>query len=99
MPYKSKNNIKPRFGNESIKVYHSEFLPLEWGFNMDRHDNCYCKVIVNTEDSNRVVGFHILAPNAGEITQGIAVAMKCGLRKDQLDDTVGIHPTVAEVYI
>ena len=45
----------------------------------------------------RVVGFHILAPNAGEITQGIGVAMKCGLTKEQLDDTVGIHPTIAEV--
>ena len=43
----------------------------------------------------RVVGYHILAPNAGEITQGIAVAMKCGLTKEQLDATVGLNPTVA----
>jgi pyruvate/2-oxoglutarate dehydrogenase complex dihydrolipoamide dehydrogenase (E3) component len=49
-------------------------------------------------DNNRVVGFHILAPNAGEITQGISVAMKCGLTKSQLDDTVGIHPTIAEEF-
>jgi len=44
----------------------------------------------------RVVGYHILAPNAGEVTQGIAIAIKCGVTKAQLDSTVGIHPTVAE---
>jgi len=44
----------------------------------------------------KVVGFHILAPNAGEVTQGIGIAMKCGMTKQQLDSCVGIHPTVAE---
>ena len=47
-------------------------------------------------DSERVVGFHILSPNAGEITQGVGVAMKCGMVKEQLDSCVGIHPTIAE---
>lgn len=46
---------------------------------------------------NRVIGFHILGPNAGEITQGFAAAMKCGLTKQLLDDTIGIHPTCGEV--
>ena len=83
------------FGN--ITVYHSEFTPLEWNFDMERHDSCYVKVIVSNKENNKVVGFHILSPNAGEITQGIGVAIKCGLTKEQLDDTVGIHPTIAEV--
>lgn len=43
-----------------------------------------------------MIGFHILSPNAGEITQGIGVAIKCGLTKEILDSTVGIHPTIAE---
>jgi pyruvate/2-oxoglutarate dehydrogenase complex dihydrolipoamide dehydrogenase (E3) component len=43
-----------------------------------------------------VVGFHICAPNAGEVTQGLGVAMKCGLTKELLDSYVGIHPTIAE---
>jgi thioredoxin reductase (NADPH) len=64
---------------------------------MENEDTGYVKVIVNTADNNRVIGFHILSPNAGEITQGVAVAIKCGVTKEQLDDTVGIHPTVAEV--
>ena len=86
-----------RFGKENLKIYHSTFVPVEWRFDLERNDKCYVKVIVNTADNNRVVGFHILSPNAGEITQGIAVAIKCGLTKEHLDETVGIHPTVAEV--
>ena len=56
-------------------------------------------MIVNAADSNRVVGFHVVSPNAGEITQGIGVAMKCGLTKELLDSCVGIHPTIAETYV
>lgn len=81
---------------EAIKVYHSEFTPLEWNFDLLRGETGYVKIIVNTEDSNRVIGFHLLAPNAGEITQGFSAAINAGLTKDQLDSTVGIHPTVAE---
>jgi pyruvate/2-oxoglutarate dehydrogenase complex dihydrolipoamide dehydrogenase (E3) component len=65
---------------------------------MEREDNCYVKVICNKADNNRVIGFHILSPHAGEITQGIGVAFKCGLTKEQLDNTVGIHPTIAEEF-
>jgi len=54
---------------------------------------------VNKADSNRVVGFHILSPHAGEVTQGFAVAMKMGMTKEQLDSCVGIHPTVAEELV
>jgi pyruvate/2-oxoglutarate dehydrogenase complex dihydrolipoamide dehydrogenase (E3) component len=57
---------------------------------------CYCKVIVHKFDSNRVIGYHICCPNAGEITQGVAMAIKCGMTKEQMDSTVGIHPTAAE---
>lgn len=39
------------------------------------------KVIVNKSDSDRVVGFHICSPNAGEITQGLGIAIKCGMTK------------------
>jgi len=42
------------------------------------------------------VGFHMLGPNAGEITQAMALAVKMGATKQQLDDCVGIHPTLAE---
>jgi len=85
-----------KYGKDNIKIYHSEFTPVEWTINMDNEDTCYMKCIVNVKDNNKVVGFHVFAPNAGEITQGVSVAMKCGLTKDLLDSTVGIHPTIAE---
>lgn len=88
-----------KFGADNISTYHVKFKPLEWSYDKMAAQGeriCYTKVLVNKLDNNRVVGFHICAPNAGEITQGIAVAFKCGLTKEQLNDTVGIHPTVAE---
>lgn len=57
---------------------------------------CYTKVLVNKADGNRVVGFHVCAPNAGEITQGMAIGFKMGMTKEQMDSVVGIHPTAAE---
>lgn len=83
------------FGRDEVTVYHSEFVPLEWNFDMLRGETGYLKIIVKKED-NKVIGFHILAPNAGEITQGISAAINAGITKEQLDGTVGIHPTVAE---
>ena len=44
----------------------------------------------------RVVGFHVLGPNAGEITQGFGVAVKAGATKAHFDEAIGIHPTCAE---
>lgn len=46
---------------------------------------------------NQVVGLHILGPNAGEITQGWTIGMKLGATKADFDNSVGIHPTCAEV--
>ena len=50
------------------------------------------------EQKERVVGFHIAAANAGEVTQGYAVALKMGATKADFDRTIGIHPTISEVH-
>lgn len=85
------------YGEEAIDVYHTAFTPLEWTVPESKEYNrCYCKVIVNTDDNYRVLGFHILAPNAGEICQGFGIGMKLGMTFLDLQDLVGIHPTVAE---
>ena len=44
----------------------------------------------------RAIGWHVLGEEAGEITQGVAVAIKAGATKEHFDDTIGIHPTSAE---
>ncbi|OWK02580.1 hypothetical protein Celaphus_00010694 [Cervus elaphus hippelaphus] len=83
---------------ENLNVYHTLFWPLEWTVACRDSNTCYAKIICNKLENDRVVGFHVLGPNAGEITQGFAAAMKCGLTKQLLDDTIGIHPTCGEVF-
>lgn len=46
----------------------------------------------------RVVGFHVLSPNSGEITQGYDIAIRMGATKDDFDATIGIHPTCSENF-
>ncbi|MEJ1279684.1 hypothetical protein NN561_010619 [Cricetulus griseus] len=78
-----------------INIPTTVFTPLEYGccgLSEEKAIEVYKKE--NLEE--RVVGFHLLGPNAGEITQGFAVAMKCGLTKQLLNDTIGIHPTCSE---
>lgn len=95
----SEEDAQKAFGAENISTYHVKFRPLEWSTNKMTAGGerwCYVKVICHKFDQNRVVGYHICAPNAGEITQGVAMAIKCGMTKEQMDSTVGIHPTAAE---
>lgn len=87
-----------KFGAADIEVYHSNFWPLEWTVPGYDSNICYAKAITNKKDKERVVGIHYLGPNAGEIMQGFAAAMKCGLTKELLDSTIGIHPTTAEIF-
>ncbi|XP_027442068.2 thioredoxin reductase 3 isoform X1 [Zalophus californianus] len=86
------------YKKENLEVYHTLFWPLEWTVASRDNNTCYAKIICNKFDNYRVIGFHVLGPNAGEITQGFAAAMKCGLTKQLLDDTIGIHPTCGEVF-
>jgi pyruvate/2-oxoglutarate dehydrogenase complex dihydrolipoamide dehydrogenase (E3) component len=59
-----------RYGEDNVDCYHTHFKPLEWNFLSDHtDDSCYVKVLVNKLDKDRVVGFHYLGPNAGEVTQ------------------------------
>lgn len=97
----TEEEAKAKFGAENISTYHTAFQPLEWSYQKDRPEDidCYTKVLVNNADNEKVVGFHILSPNAGEVTQGLAVAMRCGLTNQQLNSTVGIHPTVGEEIV
>ena len=56
------------------------------------------KMIVD-KSSDKVVGVHMVGSDAGEIIQGIAIAMKAGATKAVFDATVGIHPTAAEEFV
>eukprot|EP01079_Euglenida_sp_SAG-EU17-18_P003351 gene3351-637_t len=87
-----------KFGDNSILVLEARFSPLEWQIVPARKkflNMCYMKLLVD-KATDKVVGFHYLGPNAGEITQGVAVAIKAGATSKHFEDTVGIHPTIAE---
>ena len=56
------------------------------------------KLVVDTA-SDRVVGAHMIGPDAGESIQGLAVAIKAGATKALFDRTIGIHPTSAEEWV
>ncbi|MNO90130.1 Glutathione reductase [compost metagenome] len=56
------------------------------------------KLVVDA-DTDQVLGCHMVGPEAGEILQGIAVALKAGATKRVFDETIGIHPTAAEEFV
>lgn len=95
----SEEDAITKYTEIGIEVYHSHFTPLEWQLPHHAPDTCYMKIIVNKFDSERIVGFHVLAPVAGEMTQSMAVAIRLGATKATLDDTIGIHPIVAEELV
>eukprot|EP01038_Epipyxis_sp_PR26KG_P009919 gene9919-13342_t len=95
----NEDDAKNQYGEAAIESYVSAFQPLEWTISGVHHDiNSYAKLVVNKEDNNKVVGIHIVSPNAGEIIQGYAIAFNKGITYEDLMDSVGIHPTIAEEF-
>jgi glutathione reductase (NADPH) len=80
-----------------IAVYKSDFTPLKHTLT-ESGEEALLKLIVD-RDNDRVIGAHMLGAEAGEIIQGIAVAMKAGATKRHFDETIGIHPTTAEEFV
>ena len=82
---------------DQITLYKSDFKPLKHTIS-GRDERTFMKLIVETA-TDRVVGVHMMGPDAGEITQGIAIALKAGATKAIFDATIGIHPTAAEEFV
>jgi glutathione reductase (NADPH) len=80
-----------------VVIYKSRFKPMKLSLS-DSEERTFMKLIVDKK-SDRVVGVHMLGPDAGEIIQGIAIALKAGATKKTFDSTIGIHPTAAEEFV
>ncbi|MFL6870701.1 MAG: glutathione-disulfide reductase, partial [Candidatus Azotimanducaceae bacterium] len=80
-----------------LDIYESDFKPMRHTLS-GRDERTYLKMIVRRSD-DVVIGIHMVGPDAGEITQGLGVAMVAGATKAQFDATVGIHPTAAEEFV
>jgi glutathione reductase (NADPH) len=81
----------------SVKVYTSDFRPMK-NVLANRNERSLYKLIVDSE-TQRVVGLHMIGPDAPEILQAAAIAVKAGLTKDQFDETIALHPTMAEELV
>ncbi len=81
----------------NVTVFRSEFTPMKYTLS-GRKEKALMKLVVDGE-RDRVVGLHVVGPDAAEIVQGFAVAVRAGLTKADFDRTVGIHPTSAEELV
>ena len=86
-----------REAGHRLRIYRSEFRPMKYTLS-GRDERSLMKLVVDDE-TDRVLGAHMVGPDAGEITQGLAVAIKAGATKAQFDSTLGIHPTSAEEFV
>ncbi|XDZ64665.1 glutathione-disulfide reductase [Alphaproteobacteria bacterium LSUCC0684] len=80
-----------------ITVYEASFRAMKNTIS-GRDEKTYMKMIVAKEDM-KVLGVHMLGPDAPEIIQGMAIAIKAGATKADFDATIGIHPTAAEEFV
>jgi glutathione reductase (NADPH) len=86
---------RARFG--ALRIYRTDFKPLRHTLS-GSGERTLMKLVVD-DASDRVVGLHMVGPEAGEIVQGFAVAMRAGATKAVFDSTIGIHPTAAEEFV
>lgn len=80
-----------------IEVYSTSFRPMQSAF-AGRADKVLMKLVV-AADTRKVLGCHIVAPNAGEMIQLAAIAVKMGATKEDFDRTVAVHPTMSEELV
>jgi glutathione reductase (NADPH) len=86
-----------RQDNFTVDVYKTLFKPLKHTLT-GRDERTMMKLVVD-QATDRVLGCHRVGPDAGEIIQGLAVALNCGASKKHFDATIGIHPTAAEEFV
>ena len=80
-----------------VKIYTSDFRPMK-NVLAGRNERALYKLVVDAA-SDRVVGAHMIGPDAPEILQAVAIAVKAGLTKAQFDDTMALHPTMSEELV
>lgn len=80
-----------------VRLFESRFRPMKLTMTGSQ-EKTLMKLVVDAA-TDRVLGCHMVGPEAGEILQGLAVAIKAGATKQQFDETMGIHPTAAEEFV
>jgi glutathione reductase (NADPH) len=91
----TESDARERFAE--LEIYQAVFRPLKATLS-GRDERTLVKLVVDAA-SQRVLGAHMVGPDAPEVIQGIGIAVKAGLTKADFDATVGIHPTAAEEFV
>jgi glutathione reductase (NADPH) len=91
----TEGQAKNRLG--SVKTYISDFRAMK-NVLAGRNERALYKLVVNSE-TDEVVGIHMIGPDAPEILQAAAIAVKAKLKKSQFDEVVALHPTMAEELV
>jgi len=86
-----------REAGRDVLIYRSEFTPMKYTLS-GRREKGMMKLVVDSSN-DQVIGCHVVGPDAPEILQGFAVAVRAGLTKADWDRTIGIHPTSAEELV
>ncbi|WP_260954725.1 glutathione-disulfide reductase [Pseudomonas citri] len=80
-----------------VQVFESRFRPMKLSLT-DCQERTLMKLVVDAR-TDKVLGCHMVGPDAGEIVQGLAIALKAGASKRDFDETIGVHPTAAEEFV
>ncbi|GIZ13952.1 glutathione-disulfide reductase [Pseudomonas sp. NCCP-436] len=80
-----------------VRIFESRFRPMKLTLTDDA-ERTLMKLVVDADD-DRVLGCHMVGPEAGEIVQGLAIALRAGATKRVFDETIGVHPSAAEEFV
>jgi glutathione reductase (NADPH) len=80
-----------------VRIFESRFRPMKLSLTDDQ-ERTLMKLVVDAR-TDKVLGCHMVGPDAGEIVQSLAIAVKAGATKRIFDDTIGVHPTAAEEFV
>jgi len=80
-----------------VQIFESRFRPMKLTLT-ECQERTLMKLVVDAK-TDKVLGCHMVGPEAGEIVQGLAIALKAGATKQHFDETIGVHPTAAEEFV
>ncbi|MGH2412372.1 MAG: glutathione-disulfide reductase [Microcystaceae cyanobacterium] len=87
---------KAKYG-DAVKIYRAKFRPMYYTL-PGKEEKTLMKLVID-QNTDRVLGAHMVGEHAAEIIQGVAIAIKTGAKKSDFDATVGIHPSAAEEFV
>jgi glutathione reductase (NADPH) len=92
----TESQAREKYGDD-IKIYRTNFRPMYYTL-AGKQEKTMMKLIVDNQ-TDKILGAHMVGDNAAEIIQGVAIAVKMGATKADFDATVGIHPSAAEEFV